>query len=123
MYFKNILQEPNAKIRELLVGLQRGATTAQGLSEAQRRHNIGQSVDTNILSWIINQIQHSNTTHKTPNEPLTTTIGISATSDPELPPTNNPVITQIIPPPGNTYHGNPYTFPMSGSLTIKVNLE
>jgi hypothetical protein len=53
MYSNNTLQEPNATVRELLMGLQRGATAAQGLTEALRRHIIGQSSDANILTWLI----------------------------------------------------------------------
>ena len=91
--------ESNAIIRELLMGLQRGATAAQGVTEAQRRHIIGQSTDANIMSWLIKQIQHSNTTHETPNEPLPTNKATSADSYHKLPATNNPTTTQTTPPP------------------------
>jgi len=50
MYSNITLQEPNATIRTLLMGLQRGATATQGFSEAQKRHIIGQSTYTNIIS-------------------------------------------------------------------------
>jgi hypothetical protein len=90
MYFNNTLQEPNATFRELLTGLQRGATAAQGLTEAQRRHVIGQSTDANILTWLIKQIQNSNTTQETPNEPLPTNKTIRSDSYHKRPPTINP---------------------------------
>jgi hypothetical protein len=80
------------------MGLQRGATTAQGLTKAQRRHIIGHSTDANIISWLIKHIQNCNTTHDTSNEPLLTKKATSADSYDKLPPIiNNPIITQTTP--------------------------
>ena len=115
MYSNNTLQEPNATIWKLLMGLQRGSTPAPYLSEEQRRHIIGQFTDVNILSWLIKQIQFSNTTHKTPSYPLTTNKRIRAASYPILPPTKSFTITQTSPSP-SPYHGNLYTTPISGSI-------
>jgi ribonuclease HI len=99
LYSNNTLQEPNATIRELLMGLQRGATAAQGLTEAQRRHIIGQSTDANIMAWLIKQIQKGNTTQYKPNEPLPTNIAKITNRDHKPPPSDNPIIPQTTPPP------------------------
>jgi hypothetical protein len=49
-YNKDTLREPNASIKELLMGFQPGATTAPGLSEIDRCQILGQTPDLDILT-------------------------------------------------------------------------
>jgi len=55
LYFKDTLREPNASIKELLMGFQPGAIVGLGLSENDRRRVLGQTPDLNILTWLITQ--------------------------------------------------------------------
>ena len=71
-YHKNTLREPNASIKELLMGFQPGTTEAPGLSEADRCQILGQTPDLNILTWLITQATHTTQLHKpSPQNTLT----------------------------------------------------
>ena len=49
----NVLREPIADVREVLMGFSGGDTAAPGLSEEQRRHLLGQCIDINLLSGLV----------------------------------------------------------------------
>jgi ribonuclease HI len=71
-YHKNTLREPNASIKELLMGFQPGTTAPLGLSEADRCQILGQTPDLNILTWLITQATHTTQLRKpSPQNTLT----------------------------------------------------
>jgi hypothetical protein len=72
MYHKETLTEPNAIIREILMGLQPGTTAAPRLSGTQRCYILGHTTDVNILSWLIREsTQHPKENNSTTNMSLT----------------------------------------------------
>ena len=55
LYHNNTRKEPDATLREMLMGFQAGTEDDMGLTETQRIYILGQSMDVNILTWLIAQ--------------------------------------------------------------------
>jgi hypothetical protein len=54
MYYKDtLLIEPDAAVKELLMGFQPDAIAAPGLTETQRCYLLGQTRDVKIISWLL----------------------------------------------------------------------
>jgi hypothetical protein len=47
------LTEPTANERERAMGFATGTTVADGVTEASRRHLLGQAMDLNFLTWVL----------------------------------------------------------------------
>ena len=56
MFHLDELKEPDAAVAEVLLGFDVGDTAAEGLSDHQRRHLLGQCIDMNLLTWRIQTI-------------------------------------------------------------------
>ena len=50
------LKEPDAAVAGVLLGFEAGDTAAEGLSDQQRRHLLGQCIDMNLLTWLVQTI-------------------------------------------------------------------
>jgi hypothetical protein len=53
LYESNIRASPFAEFRENQMGFQVGDTGAQGFSQDQRNHLLGQCTDINAVSWMV----------------------------------------------------------------------
>jgi hypothetical protein len=96
MYSNNTRKELNATNWKLFMGLQQTAIVAQGLSHAQRRYILRQSINANILTWLIKQVQ-LNETHETIIDPQSTNISTNADNCTNLLFPNNPTPIQTNP--------------------------
>ena len=56
MFHEDDLKEPDATVADVLLGFEAGDTSAEGLSDQQRRHLLGQCIDMNLLTWLVKTI-------------------------------------------------------------------